>query len=304
MHLTLLDASLRLAKPIDRWYLWFWTHDAPVMRLYTAPAATGPYTERTTTAAHPPIGYHPAHWSSGDVAWDPVSGYFYSTPHSIRAGKNLNNEPTIDLTATQTSFVMRSADGREWTLLSNDPMVVPGTDNDAFDSYEIAYGRFLRDIDGNLVTVSDAAGHREYVWYYRGTRRVGDGSQFALGVATSRDLVTWHKRSAQPIGVLPDGEIFGLGSPILRDDGTVAFTITYQGMVYESVSGDPFSPVTLPGKAVFQHSAGLYDSSSIVRDGDELRMVFGSVAAVSGSIAKPGVMMASKSYSPVSGRGG
>src|SRR5688500_8955573 len=58
---TIMRVDDKLAAPEARWYLWHSTHDTPILRRYTAPDITGPWTERPLCV----LPEMPLHWTSG-----------------------------------------------------------------------------------------------------------------------------------------------------------------------------------------------------------------------------------------------
>src|SRR6266536_286792 len=78
----------------------------------------------------------------------------------------------------------RSTDLRDWTLL---PDALVPADSPAFDD--------LATWTGSVVQAPDGTWHM----FYTGISRREDGLDQRIGVATSDDLVTWHKRPESPI---------------------------------------------------------------------------------------------------------
>lgn len=198
LFVTMMYVANKISGWYDRWYLWVWTHDAPICRLYTLSRPWGPVVNRgLCNMPAPPPGYEPSHFSSGDVVWDPSTRAFYSTPHCATLGAT-----------SQPTFLIKSTDGINWSYVRSDPIVRPTPG--AWDSYQTAYGRFLRDYSGNLRRIAGQA-----IWYYRGEQ--SSPHRYAVGAASSGDLVNWTKRGRQfdPI----DGGLLSLGSAISPSSG-------------------------------------------------------------------------------------
>lgn len=262
---TLMRVDDKLAAPLDRFYLWHSTHDAPILRLYTAPSITGPYTERPLCQLPAaPSGWDQNHFQAPDIAWDPVGSRFVASPHSKDpAGQR----------AQQNSFLIVSDDGISWRYLdtAQRPIVPIGAAAE-FDGYAVDYGRFLRDYGGRLVR---RAG--KYVWYYRGTQRVTEADpsnpgkthvveRYLLGAATSPDLLTWTKL---PGAVADPGQrqLFGAGSAL--DVGGVT-NLVWTVMTSGAATGQMYlKAATGPDPAAFDDGPGtpMYQDASIFDDG-------------------------------------
>jgi hypothetical protein len=282
---TIMRVDDKLAAPLDKYYLWHSTHDVPILRLYTAPAVTGPYTERPRCALPvSPAGWSPGHFQCPDIAWDPLGRRFIASPHSHQAAGSPR--------AMQNTFLMESPDGQSWRYLPGAPKpIVPVGAVDDFDGYAVTYGRFLRNYDGSLVRR-----HGKYVWYYRGTRRhlfrdptdsTGrhQHETFALGAATSPDLVNWTKVKG-PIADPGAGQLFGLGSAIdvagvTHLMWTVASGALAGPQIYmkRAASRDPGRFDAGPGVLVYQDPALFHDGPSYIIDGSTHYMAYGAMSA-------------------------
>jgi hypothetical protein len=233
-----VDTKALRGAPLAAWYLWFWTHDAPIGRLYVGPTPRGPFTphngsdglltfpQYTVAGAScnpspPPRqgwDYQTSEWrvmdrchfAAADVVWDPRETCFYATPHALARGNTPEGTWTGNL--WQNSFVMRSYDGIAWDWFTPSPdwrqrypMIALGRNeranpatgsdlDDQWDAYQIAYGRFLRDLEGNLVRLGD-----DVVWFYRGTRKLTLSSgttateEHGIGAARSSNFADWRK---------------------------------------------------------------------------------------------------------------
>jgi hypothetical protein len=143
-----------------------------------------------------------------------------------------------------------------WTYVSTSPIVSPTPG--AFDSYQVAYGRFLRDYAGRLVKVNG-----KYIWYYRGER---PGNQYAIGAATSPDLQVWTKAGSAPLFNPLSSSLCSLGSALLingkvflilsaaplydRSNGNPGVMAVY--LKQPNVAGDPFDWSDGPGVPIYQ----------------------------------------------------
>jgi hypothetical protein len=279
---TIMRVDDKLASARDKYYLWHSTHDVPILRLYTAPAITGPYTERPQCVLPAaPAGWKASHFQAPDIAWDPIGRRFIASPHSSEAA----GAPR----AMQNSFLMVSGDGENWSYLPGaaQPFVPIGAQTE-FDGYALDYGRFLRDYDGSLKRRNG-----KYVWYYRGTKRtsVADPRSptgrstretFQLGAATSPDLVTWTKVPG-PIGDPGASQLFGLGSALdVAGVTNLMWTIAVAGFagpqmyLKPGASPDPAQFDPGPGIRVFEDASIFYDGPSYVLDGDTHYMTYGA----------------------------
>lgn len=248
LHVPVMHVADKLGHRYDDWYLWVWTHDAPICRLYTMPRPYGPVTNRgLCNLPPPPPGYDPTHFAAGDVVWDPVSRLFYSTPH----GRTNTN-------SGQPTFLIKSSDGVNWSYVRSDPIVSPG--NGTYDGYQTAYGRFLRDPWGNLRRVGGRA-----LWFYRGERR--DPQEYRVGLAVSTDMVNFSKHSPVPRFNPLNGALFSLGSALmvngntylllsapllgLLGGGSVKGGPSLMFLKQANVSGDPYQWSDGPGIPIF-----------------------------------------------------
>lgn len=293
-----VDTKALEAGALAPWYLWWWTHDAPIARLYIGSSPLGPFapwdaasggqgfcnfqsftTETNVQCRHsratpPPLkvydnqrGTFPEadrhHFSTGDVVWDPETGFFYASPHIMRCGGHF-----------QTTVLVRSRDGINWNYFAPDlryPMLGVGAAG-TFDSYAVDYGRFLRDYGGNVVRVNG-----ELVWYYRGTRKITDltDQQYAIGCATSSDWVTWTKppsvNAGQPLFDISGGAEFRLGSALwVNGRAHLMFSVNTLTMYLKAAStfGDPLAWSNGSGTPVHQPAGSPdIDGGSYVVDG-------------------------------------
>lgn len=228
------------------------------------PSPAGPYRFRQRCPMPAwPSGWDSGHISAGDVVWDPGSRTFLASPHS----KNQRGQAT---------FLLRSADGINWSLVSNEPIVPHGADirND-YDGYEAAYGRFLRDMDGNLERVDGKA-----ILYYRGERwptgNGDDGKEYTMAAAYSTDLVTWSKHPANPIHDPLSGALHGIGSALTRPDKRISLILSVaEGLapltMYMSTSdtSDPYTSFPAgPGEPIYQPPDVFADGGAYVVDVD------------------------------------
>lgn len=291
-----VDDKALVGSALDRWYLWFWTHDAPTARLYVGPAPEGPFRPwnqasgdgtgfcsfasfdsttnsfcRTSQVTPPAAkvydhnrGTFPEadrwHFSSGDIVWDPVTGHFYASPHIMRCGG-----------AWQTTVIIRSSDGITWEYVAADPrvpIVGVGSASTAFDSYAVDYGRFLRDYGGNAVRHNG-----NLVWFYRGTRRDPTlGETYGLGCAISPDWTSWEKypesvRNGKPLADLTSGREFQPGSALWvngRAHLVHALSTVTMYLKTAAQSSDPFAWTSGPGTPIYQPSGPFIDGGSYV----------------------------------------
>lgn len=256
---TLMRVDDKIGGTFDRWYLWFWTHDAAICRLYSAPTPLGPFTERGCAVPTPPAGWDPNHFSAGDVVWDPATRYFYATPHGIEAV----------FKGRQATFLIQSRDGRSWSFVRSDPILPPGPAGH-FDGYAANYGRFLRDFFGNVVRVNGG----DAVFYYRGTNVHGpEGQRFGVGMAASRDLSNWTKfnrPNGQPLFDPAAGALHGLGSALMvQPTRTVHLVICVLQTVFLKAANSPdntFSFAPGPGVAIYEHLNGFASGGSYTVD--------------------------------------
>lgn len=275
MWTTVMRVDTKLgSRALDRYYMWVWTHDSPVQRVYSGPRVTGPWTLRRENRAVPQgfdaTTFDDTHWSSGDVVWDPKTKRFLSTPHSIYRARSV-----------QSSFLMTSRDGLTWQLKSPRPVVDAGATG--FDSNQATYGRFLRDWDGNVVR--DRQGR--IVWYYRGTARdAARHETYTLAAATTRTLDGSPWRRAGQIATPNGGGIFALGSALWTRNGAwIVWSIGQPSEMHRKrVGSRPLAVTDGPGSTVYTDSHNiLLDGGSIIRtsSGRQL-MVFGAARRVAG----------------------
>jgi hypothetical protein len=274
---TVMRVDTKLATPEARWYLWHSTHDTPILRRYTAPSITGPWTERAPCVLpEMPSPWENDHRQCPDIGWDPVGRRFIASIHSLTYSPRL----------MQNTFMLQSRDGVTWSLMSNAPAVPIGT-RTAFDGYAIDYGRFLRDPDGNLVRVNGL-----YHWYFRGTRKVVDYTTgpdveaYEVGVATSPDLVNWTKKSSSVLN--PGSErMFAIGSAVwLNGIANLIWTVCPAGgspQVYLQKSG-PFAPASFPqqgpGVPIYSDAVVATDGPSFAVEYGEQFMTFGAAKSL------------------------
>lgn len=273
---TLMRVDDKLASPQARWYLWHSTHDTPILRRYTAPSVTGPWTE----AANCTLPLMPSPWDSRhrqcpDIAWDPVGRRFIASIHSLSSPSRV----------IQNTFMLQSTDGANWTFVTGTQAVPIGT-RESWDGYAIDYGRFLRDPHGNLVRHNGL-----YYWYFRGTKKIAqlagpDVEAYQLGVATSPDLVSWTKKGT-PILDPGSQRLFGLGSALWLDGvANLIWTVCPAGgapHVHLQKSGRwaPTSfPQQGPGTPIYADAGLAMDGPSLAVDGDTQYMTFGAAKSL------------------------
>jgi hypothetical protein len=246
LWVTLMRVDNKIANPINRYYLWVWTHDVRLCRLFTAPQPEGPWTQYlrngTTQGVNlpPAMPYHsPTHFSSGDVVWDPVEGAFYSTPHT-----------GPERLPKQWTTIIRSFNGIDWEWVQPEP-IVPNGPAGSFDDYQVCYGRILRDYDGNVVRRDG-----KLVFYYRGER---SGQQYSVGAATGTTWDTWEKVSDVPIYKPLNVSLHAIGSALDIGDGKVHHILSsavgssppFTQYHKESNSTDPFDFADGPGLTLY-----------------------------------------------------
>lgn len=260
LWVTLMRVDNKLANPINRYYLWVWTHDVRLCRLFTAPQPEGPWTQYlrngTTQGVNlpPAMSYHsPTHFSSGDVVWDPAEGAFYSTPHTGPAGL-----------PKQWTTIIRSFNGIDWEWVQPEP-IVPNGPAGSFDDYQVCYGRILRDYDGNVVRRNG-----KLVFYYRGER---SGQQYSVGAATGTTWDTWEKVSDVPLYKPLNVSLHAIGSALDIGDGKVHHILSsgigtappFTQYHKESNSADPFDWADGPGLTLYSEPlASLADGPSYI----------------------------------------
>ncbi|MFP2909864.1 twin-arginine translocation signal domain-containing protein [Pyxidicoccus sp. 3LFB2] len=245
LWVTLMRMDNKLAAPINRYYLWVWTHDARLCRLFTAPNPEGPWTQFLRNGVPgvnlPPAMafHHPSHFSSGDVVWDAQEGALYSTPHTGPSNLSL-----------QWTTIIRSTNGVDWEWVQPNA-IVPNGPLGSFDDYQVCYGRVLRDYDGNVVRRNG-----KLVFYYRGEH---SGPLYSMGAATGTTWDSWQKVSDvalyQPLG----NSLHGLGSALDIGDGKVHHVLScslnsappFTHYHKESNSTDPFDWSSGPGLPLY-----------------------------------------------------
>lgn len=251
LWVTLMRVDNKLAAPINRYYLWVWTHDVRLCRLFTAPNPEGPWTQYLRNGVQgvnlpPPMSFHhPNHFSSGDVVWDPEEGAFYSTPHTGPA----------DL-SKQWTTIIRSTNGIDWEWVQPNP-IVPNGPAGSFDDYQVAYGRILRDYDGNVVRRNG-----KLIFYYRGER---SGQQYSVGAATGTAWDTWQKVGSTALYHPLNVSLHGLGSALDIGDGKVHHVLScgvgtappFTHYHKESDSTDPFAWSDGPGLTLYSEPLSL-----------------------------------------------
>lgn len=254
MWTTLMKVGDRITGALDDWYLWFWTHDTPICRIYSAPTPAGPYSDRgLCELPSPPPGWNPNHFSSGDVVWDRETQRFYATPHGIDTSGGVYRG--------QDTFLVQSSDGIHWTHVRSDPILPHGPPG-SFDERHAGYGRFLKDYDGNIKRFDGSA-----LFYYRGELWPVGGSRprYSLGLATSPDLSNWSKRPRElmtPLG----GALFNLGSALYAEGRFwIIWTVRFGSTVLRKRGRRPDDPYDWDegiGTPIYRHptplSAGSY----------------------------------------------
>jgi hypothetical protein len=203
---TLMRVKDKLDQPLDDWYLWHWTHDSAVCRLYSAPSPRGPYTEHLTKLPAAPANFLPI-VGSADVVWDSDTETFYATPECIGMRKSA--------TPGLCTFLFQSFDGRSWSYAKRNPILIPRASTDSWNNSGTSYCRFLRDFSGNLVKVDGKA-----ILYYRGEHdiRPNFGPSYTVGAATSLNLLDWTPvTDTGPLFDPLNGALYGLGSALCKD---------------------------------------------------------------------------------------
>ena len=276
-----VDNKQLSAPKLGKWYLWHWTHDGNKLRLYTADQVTGPYVERTNvTVQPPPSGYNtltsgpsqpPHEWSAGDIAYH--QGYFLAVPHARRQPSASDNRPSC-----QETFLLYSFDGLDWKLAGPQPIIKAGSTAGVFDKYEAAYSRFLRDLDGKLVTVGG-----KYVIYYRGQDaapvKAAPGvpavvPKYKLGGAVaSAPTGPWQKMGTS--GYIADPAstgLFAIGSAIYQPDvNWVYLTLSRMVGTDPNLGSEIYlKPAAAAGSATQWATAGMGDAMYV--DGQNVRL--------------------------------
>ena len=210
---TLMNVSTKaVSNRRAGWYMWHWTHPSElkangshiagasasgnICRLYGSSTPWRGWVALGTCNFPAPGGsFDPGHLEAGDVVWN--GDHFLCTPHSL----DWNTGP-----ARQNTFLYRSTDGQNWQKVLSGPMLSHGSS----DNKHIGYGRFLRDMTGNLKRIGGKA-----YWYYNG--REHDGSDLGicrLHLAESSNLTTWTKAFNNPLKSPLSGSYFELGSAL------------------------------------------------------------------------------------------
>jgi hypothetical protein len=239
------------------WYLWHWTHPtsdsgAPgggavtsddICRLYGSSTPWRGWTEIGQCNFPDPGGtFDPNHLEAGDIVWN--GDHFLCSPHSL----DFNTDPP-----RQNTFLYRSADGQNWTKIGG-PILAHGTT----DIKHIGYGRFLRDMDGNLARINGKA-----YWYYNG-REFSDGEQgySRLHLAESSNpssATAWTKAFNNPLKDLHSGAVFDLGSALLVNSRVWLFSAGRYGsaLYYDEAryDNDPYHFNAGPGIPFYSSGA-------------------------------------------------
>ena len=239
-------------KPISNrragWYLWHWTHptnqrdavgntvggaydSSNICRLYGSSTPWRGWTEIGVGNFPTPSGwsYDRGHLESGDVVWDPATGQFICTPHSLLSGSS---------PATQNTHLYTSADGFNWTYQGG-PILSHGTS----DGKHIVYGLFLRDLSGNLVRLNGKAD-----WYYNGREHDGSRVGFCrLHLAETSNPASasgWTKAYNNPLKNPHSGGLFELGSALYTNNRVWLFSAgNYAQVMYHDQArydGNPY----------------------------------------------------------------
>jgi hypothetical protein len=252
---TLMRVKDKLTSPLDDWYLWHWTHDGSVCRLYSAPSPRGPYTEHPTTLPSAPANFLP-NVAAADVVWDPITEGFYATPECV--GTLQAATPGL------CTFLLHSFDGSSWTYAKRDPILMPRGSTNRWDNTGTSYCRFLRSFSGNLIRVAGKA-----ILYYRAERNQKSNSglvaTYTVGAATSRNLLDWAPvTDARPLFNPMNGALHNLGSALCKDpDGYYNLVLSVRRpdsarlLMYVKrarVPNDPFSWDDGPGRLVYDPS--------------------------------------------------
>lgn len=291
-HAVLMPVADKLSAPFDAWYLWIWTHDAKVCRLFSAPSPRGDvmgnYQFRGYCSFPPnPAGWDPVHFSAGDVVWDQQAQMFFSSPHLHRLYNGYY----------QATFLITSADGLNWSFVKTSPIIQWGLTG-TFDDHQVSYGRFLRDYAGNLHRRPDGRA----VFFYRGEKNIRPNRIRQIGAATSLNLSTWTKANGgralfnaqngnniQPGSALQVGsstylELAALDCP--QAECNVPLTTTHY-LKQAVTAGDPFTWLDGMGTPIYRHLRHpAHDGASYVVDGDTHYLAF-AVIPTDGNPATP-----------------
>lgn len=237
-----------VANRRDDWYLWHWTHPAQtkvgdthvggasastdICRLYGSSTPWRGWRQLGVCSFPDPGGsFDPNHLEAGDVVWN--GDHFLCTPHSL----DFNTNPP-----RQNTFLYRSTDGQNWTKVGG-PILPHGST----DAKHIGYGRFLRDMYGNLVRVNGKA-----YWYYNG-REFGNGDvgvcRLHLAESSNPSSATsWTKAFNSPLKGPVGGGYFELGSAMYSNSVVWLFTSVGQpGQLYYDQARYPADPYHFDG---------------------------------------------------------
>lgn len=219
--ITMLQVSSKnlTVTPSGNYYLWAFSHDQNECHLFSAASPYGPWSYQglwqqlgTSSRPAPPSGYNAGHFTSGAVAWDPQTRYFYCIPHSARGtGANYNR--------WQETFILRSRDGRNWEHLRTGP-IIPCGGSGSYDQFHTGYGRFLTDPYGNIVRPNGLI----HI-FYRGVALDATGEILTMAGAYSSDFVNWNKHATNPLFRPNPAGNFHLGTAWFHNAWT---TLMYQ----------------------------------------------------------------------------
>lgn len=306
LHTTLMRVDGKLGLRSQTYYLWFWTHDNVLMRLYTSSKSSGPFTAASIgpgndglcTLPLPPDGYDKGHLSAGDVVWDPDTSRFYTCPHSRLPYPNDSRQDT---------FLMSSPDGITWTYVGyesnpRDARPIIAHQISGYDDRSATYGRFMRDIDGNIARYGS---DRRVAIFYRGEYWAdpnnSGSSRLSMLAATAPSLgpgaQQWTKANqqefpgfgsfAQPLFFVKqggfNGALFGIGSAVYTPaDGRVTMAYALEDLppspgaapttvrMFSVESTTPFTKWNdsgiSNGRALFAHPTSVGDGPCIVND--------------------------------------
>lgn len=196
--ITMLQVSGKnlTVTPNSNYYLWAFNHDHNNCHRFSAASPYGPWTYhgdwvQAGTSSRPAPGgsYDQGHFTSGAVAWDPQTRYFYCIPHSARGtGANYNR--------WQETFILRSLDGHSWENFRTGP-IIPCGGVGSYDEYHTGYGRFLTDAHGNIARPNGLI----HIFYRAIGRNLAGSPDISGTVAGtySSDFVTWSKYPTNPL---------------------------------------------------------------------------------------------------------